>query len=125
MPGVFVEELRGVDVEVGHFGGPGGDRLVGAEGVWEIVHGGCSSFGGRAFVAGAGWIATGDHSKRGAFEKEIVRVWLRSVGLPGTVTTRESPGCVLPFRCDRDTDLTELTQYLRWLRVRSPAKSSA
>ncbi len=34
------------------------------------------------------------------------------------MTTRESPGCVLPFRCDRDTDLTELTQYLRWLRVR-------
>jgi hypothetical protein len=35
------------------------------------------------------------------------------------VTTTARPGYVLPLRCERDADLTELTAYLSWLRARA------
>ncbi|KZB83760.1 glycosyltransferase [Amycolatopsis regifaucium] len=34
-------------------------------------------------------------------------------------TPTDKPAYVLPLRCDRDTDLTELTGYLRWLSARA------
>jgi hypothetical protein len=36
-----------------------------------------------------------------------------------TVPTTSRPAYVLPLRCERDADLTELTAYLRWLSARA------
>jgi hypothetical protein len=42
-----------------------------------------------------------------------------SPGYSPAVTTTAKPGYVLPLRCERDADLTELTAYLYWLREHS------